>query len=161
MSYNAREEVKDFLYEIYPPISCIYALVDPQNGDIRYIGETKDAAKRLYGHMYSSNSIHIKKWVDDLNKDSLFPRMFIVEITTNLDEREKFWISHYLSEGADLLNDCAYTKRIRGYAIGYNRKSTYGIGSIPNYGIELNKSSKTATKIAPSILSISLTNQRC
>lgn len=120
MSDTGGEEINDLVHENYPPTSCIYALLDPRNDDYKYIGKTKDPVKRLNKHIHSDGSIHIKKWVDELKKDSLLPRMIIVNKTTKLNDREKFWIRYHLTRGADLLNNCAYSISIRGHAIGYS-----------------------------------------
>ena len=84
----------------------IYALVDPRDDTIRYVGETADPEKRLMRHIMRSKTACMREWIGELRAVDKAPRMRIVEV---LDYEysiiaEQHWIHHYLDLGANLLN---------------------------------------------------------
>jgi len=97
----------------------IYALIDPRNNDIKYIGLTKRSLEtRLLEHISSSkntkkeSSTYKKRWVQSLLKLKLKPSIILIEDRLTVDEakkREVYYISFYkleykltnLTEGGD------------------------------------------------------------
>ena len=79
----------------------IYALIDPRNFEVRYIGKSDDPALRLRSHVYTSKekkkNIHKANWIKQLLSFGLFPILQIIEECDESiwEEREKYWISFY------------------------------------------------------------------
>lgn len=88
---------------------AIYALIDPRDGIIRYVGVTNDARRRLPEHS-KDRPLHSQKtaWLADLDVASLAPQMRILEIVPPGGESpfaaEQRWIRHLLEEGTPLTN---------------------------------------------------------
>jgi len=90
-------------------ITQIYALKDPRNQEIRYIGKTIQPLKtRLCGHIAESvKSKHHKAcWIQSLTKIGLKPEIELIEkcYTENWKEREKYWINHFRNLNRKLTN---------------------------------------------------------
>lgn len=89
-------------------LGFIYALVDPRDQAVRYIGQTTNLVARLSGHNneHPSKPTHKNNWIKALKKLGLTPIMEIVETVplSELDQREQYWIAVKLSEGCDLTN---------------------------------------------------------
>jgi len=89
-------------------IIYIYALVDPRDKRVRYIGKTNDVTRRLEQHFYSmdGNSPHKERWIASLKSKGLKPIIEVVEECTeeNWIEREQFWIAKYREKYNDLTN---------------------------------------------------------
>lgn len=88
-------------------IVYIYALVDPRNGDIRYVGKTIFPERRLTCHINEKKSNRSKiSWIAELRQEQLLPEMRILETCaeTNWEDREKHWIKHGHEVGWKLLN---------------------------------------------------------
>lgn len=92
----------------------IYCLIDPLNGQIRYIGYTKNIQKRFYGHISKCkskrNNSRKDNWIRHLLNEKVKP---IIEIIDEFDDPDsidtiKFWEMHYISLfkswGFDLTN---------------------------------------------------------
>ncbi len=89
-----------------PSNSVIYALTD-DNGNVRYVGQTKTPSRRRWQHSSLSNNMtnrRVSVWIRQLLSEAKLPVFSIIETTTNPDKREKYWIKHYRSLGCDLLN---------------------------------------------------------
>jgi hypothetical protein len=87
----------------------IYALVDPRDGRVRYVGKTCDTKMRLKGHMgYCVRSAHlpVSRWAQRLKADRLRPVMVPIETGTSEDWGlvEAKWIAAARCAGCDLLN---------------------------------------------------------
>lgn len=91
-----------------PNKHIIYALVDPRNQRIRYIGKTSNAERRLYEHIAEGRrpSTHRTRWINQLTRAGIEPILIELEEVTqeNWQERERFWIQHYKQEGHSLTN---------------------------------------------------------
>lgn len=90
-------------------MKTIYALIDPRDQAVRYIGATATPEKRLRMHLsYSSRRIH-QLWISALLSLNLKPLFHVLEETEDAlwREREKAWVKHYRERGADLLNETA------------------------------------------------------
>ena len=91
-------------------ISYIYALLDPRSNEIRYVGKTINLRKRLARHCRASKRVsHKHCWIRFLQKNGVKPTMKVLEEVINDDEsvwqeRERFWIAKFKSEGVQLTN---------------------------------------------------------
>jgi hypothetical protein len=90
----------------------IYALCDPRDGNVRYVGITNNLLGRLNEHMrmYGGNE-RKNVWLKELIDDYLLPIVLTLEVLadeTEWREREIAWIKTYIDVGVDLLNDEAY-----------------------------------------------------
>ena len=79
----------------------IYALLDPSNNKIRYIGQTNNLKRRLNEHIYNSKknnkNDHKSNWIKSLLSNDLEPQILLIE-ECSLDtsnEREIYWINQY------------------------------------------------------------------
>lgn len=86
----------------------IYALCDPLDGGIRYIGKTiyEDLEKRLYQHIKDKRKSHRWNWIKGLWMQGLRPTIKLIEEVDELiwQDRERFWIDYYRSKGINLSN---------------------------------------------------------
>ena len=88
-------------------MSFIYSLEFPE-GNVRYIGKTKDIKKRYRGHIDKVNThvSHKNSWIKSLLSKGEVPIMNIVD--TVPDKEWQFWEEHYIwlyrSFGFDLTN---------------------------------------------------------
>lgn len=84
----------------------IYALLDPRNDAIRYVGITKQTLKeRTRQHLKSARNgirLPVCAWIRKLLSESLKPSVKILEDTDDM-MREAFWIAHH-GGTAKLLN---------------------------------------------------------
>lgn len=94
MAYSAEER------------SVIYALCDPSDGRIRYIGKAKDAEKRLKGHLREKRRRSpLYSWIASLRKQGLKPTCKILEdCVGDWCGAEKRLIAQYREQCPDLLN---------------------------------------------------------
>jgi DNA-binding XRE family transcriptional regulator len=89
----------------------IYALTDPDTGEVRYIGQTiGDPVKRRYEHVVASHGPQctpVGFWIRTLAEAGQVPGLIILEAHVaphRNAEREVWWIAHYTGKGAHLLN---------------------------------------------------------
>ena len=78
----------------------IYKLIDPRNGNIRYVGKTINSLKyRLYKHIYDKplHNTYKFNWIQSLKILGLKPEIELIEICddSNWRERERYWIAYY------------------------------------------------------------------
>ena len=89
----------------------IYALIDPRNDEVRYIGWTHlSLTERFKNHLKSvraGHKTHKCNWFRNLINEDLLPIIKTIEenIYRNRVEREQYWISYYgrenLTNGTD------------------------------------------------------------
>lgn len=87
----------------------IYALKDPRDKAVRYIGKTINLMERLRGHLIEKRESHKMRWLSQLTELGLKPEMEIIEIILNSDDRdwqhrESFWIKRFGEIGCELTN---------------------------------------------------------
>jgi predicted GIY-YIG superfamily endonuclease len=86
----------------------IYALIDPRDTSIRYIGITDNPDKRLEEHLRGrGGNVPKREWIYELRQLGLIPMMQPIETGLSLAvalERETLWIQHYLNAGIQLVN---------------------------------------------------------
>jgi hypothetical protein len=84
----------------------VYALLDPDTDEVRYIGKTDASTK--YRHAQHCTLVKKPKsprdlWVNGLITRGLFPKMIVLEESRDMGA-ERRWINHYLQQGARLTN---------------------------------------------------------
>lgn len=87
----------------------IYALRDPRNNEVRYVGQTKYEKKRYKQHIqgFDEDNIPKQRWIDELKELGLLPIYEVQEsgvAWSSRFEREAYWINHYLDLGHRLTN---------------------------------------------------------
>ena len=87
---------------------AIYALVDPRDDTVRYIGYSSNPTKRLGQHLEGkTTNRRFVRWLDELHQYrwGCVPRLVILEhVPRNMwDEAERRWIAYYRERG-NLLN---------------------------------------------------------
>lgn len=93
-----------------PPNSpyTIYALIDPRDQSVRYIGLTNDVYMRFWQHILRDSSNPGKdSWINELKvvqQVVIMKTLEQVETVEQAREREVFWIGHYTALGENLLN---------------------------------------------------------
>jgi hypothetical protein len=90
-------------------VSYIYALLDPRDQAVRYVGKTGVALRRRWqNHMTDirSQRSHRACWIKHLLSLNLKPQIFLLEeVPTEFwQEAERFWIAHFQKIGARLTN---------------------------------------------------------
>ncbi len=89
------------------PVTEIYALVDPDDGTIRYVGASVNPKQRLQNHRglgVGSEEKHV--WLSDLKARGKKPKIRILDTcpTENRKEVENQWILKMLADGHKLYN---------------------------------------------------------
>jgi hypothetical protein len=89
----------------------IYALIDPSDKYIGYIGKSKNIQERYSQHLKSKGSDKKSEWVSSIIESGNTPELEIIEECDEeyLDEREKYWIEFH-SENNDIQNE-VYNKK--------------------------------------------------
>lgn len=84
----------------------IYALIDPRNNEIRYIGKSNKPKYRYKAHLRCDGDCFRDRWIKKLKSENLYPDLLILEeCDYNVwEEREIFWIKHYREIGKNLTN---------------------------------------------------------
>lgn len=89
----------------------IYALQDPRDGTVRYVGQARDLNKRLSDHIREAHTrrppVDCKsEWILSLSESGLTPNMQLLETVDGIDRlvAEAKWISHFTEIGA-IFND--------------------------------------------------------
>lgn len=89
----------------------IYALIDPRNNSIRYIGKADEEKERFTTHIYFAkkdigNNKHKNNWIKRILKENLLPIISIIDQVPFAEWQfwERHYISLYKSWGFKLLN---------------------------------------------------------
>lgn len=86
----------------------IYALVDPRDKLVKYIGQSVNPASRYSAHMSGSytSSQFVGDWCAELKSQSLKPVMITLEITNQFEAglAEWKWLNVFKEANAPLLN---------------------------------------------------------
>lgn len=86
----------------------IYALIDPRDGAVRYIGKANDSAKRLMSHIRDSRResrrTPVYVWMRKLTKLGMVPGFTVLEVTADWKEVERRYIAEARARGDRLLN---------------------------------------------------------
>ncbi len=101
----------------------IYALIDPRDQAIRYIGMSRRPKVRLREHGKTGNYRQTYHWICELKQQQLEPILHILEEIHDTRHyayaRETYWIYQYATQGAPLLNILPGHRKSR-----HKRKST-------------------------------------
>ena len=95
----------DYSEELAASICGIYALCDDTG--IRYIGQSKNIAKRYRQHCsiaQNRGNTKRQRWLYKLLSNGISPKLIILEETKELDEAEIRLIAKYAKSGATLTN---------------------------------------------------------
>jgi DNA-binding XRE family transcriptional regulator len=85
----------------------IYSLVDPRDDTVRYVGCAIDVEERFNQHLRDNGNTSKCKWLTELKKQGLLPRLEILEVVDGFFSafsREDYWIREMLSAGMPLTN---------------------------------------------------------
>lgn len=86
----------------------IYALIDPESLEIRYIGKTKtDVGRRFLRHLREKRQGTYKRnWIAALERRGLRPLLDLIDVVSEDEgaETEQYWIAYYRFTGCRLLN---------------------------------------------------------
>lgn len=87
----------------------IYALTDPRDGQIRYVGKTFNLESRFRGHLKEKIGSKKNNWIHGLKTAGLAPSIELLETVecksdSDWAEVERFWISTLSFYGFRLLN---------------------------------------------------------
>ena len=88
----------------------IYSLIDPRNGEIKYVGKTKDLDVRLKSHLHDAKRTNTPKnaWILKLRRLGLKPQMEMLEEVPEPEwpKAERKWIAKLRRKGCPLKNIC-------------------------------------------------------
>ncbi len=109
----------------------IYALLDPRNSQPRYVGQSRNARKRLGWHINAAKRGvpgYIYNWLRSILRASETPALTVLETCseTDADAREVFWIAQKRTEGAKLTNCTEGGGGTRGWAHSAEAKARIG-----------------------------------
>jgi hypothetical protein len=102
----------------------IYALKDPINNEIKYIGKTNNIKRRYNNHLQEVNKgINTKKvnWIRKLKENNTKPILEVLEICSDINwqEKEMYWIdiinpkcNQTTGGGGQITNNSDYIKKI-------------------------------------------------
>ena len=84
----------------------IYALCDPRDDAIRYVGRTVNLKDRYRNHLKAKWNTHRCCWIKGLKEIGLRPKMIILEtvVESECRDAEMWWIGHLRETGCDLTN---------------------------------------------------------
>lgn len=85
----------------------IYGLIDPRDGQLRYVGKTvQPLHNRLLRHVSTTCvTTHVYNWILSLKAEGLRPDIFEIDsVTESWEEAEQHWIAYFRSIGANLTN---------------------------------------------------------
>jgi hypothetical protein len=84
----------------------IYILIDPRDGQVRYVGKTNNTKRRYNHHLIDNVKSYKSSWVKQLRKIELRPTLEVID-EVPIDEWvfwEKYWIAQFRAWGFNLTN---------------------------------------------------------
>jgi predicted GIY-YIG superfamily endonuclease len=77
----------------------VYALVDPRDGVVRYVGVTDNPQHRLNEHIGRTRkrSVKLGEWLAELQREKLLPHFVFLDSVKSADsiKAEAKWIAHF------------------------------------------------------------------
>ena len=124
----------------------IYALSDPRNNQIRYIGKANNPKDRYTNHFNSARdkNTHKRNWINNVRKDGFRPELIIIDEVPVSEWQywEMFYISLFKTWGFSLVN---YTSGGDGSTFG--NKGSFKKGNTPhNKGVPCSEETKQKIK---------------
>lgn len=113
----------------------IYALIDPRDNKIRYIGKTtQPVLTRLAGHLAQPTNPAMRAWIASLSLQGFIPRAEVVATAslTALDHEEQRQIQRHAREGHRLFNSPYYKEHLA----DLNRPATHAPRAKPRSAAE-------------------------
>lgn len=107
MYHNVDWEKLEDWYDTSRPKHFIYALIDPRDNRVRYIGDSVNVANRVEGHFSNRDNPLIWKWVRELKSVGLMPKVQTLADChgeTYARFLEAVYIDEYQRYQGDLLN---------------------------------------------------------
>ncbi len=108
----------------------IYALIDPRDNTVCYIGCAIDIDERLRGHLQDRSNTPKCHWLADLRRNALLPDVEVLETGCSFSgafNRESYWIQKMLRAGAPLTNVVSTDEKGK-----FSRKSSSAVNRIPS-----------------------------
>lgn len=74
----------------------LYVLIDPRNNSVRYVGVTKSKkiTRRLLEHLRDHDNPHKERWIGQLKKENIIPRILIIR--EQLSEDRAYHLEEFL-----------------------------------------------------------------
>lgn len=87
----------------------IYALHDPRDNAVKYVGKTVNLKTRMRKYRQPCNrksQAYLNAWITGLERIGLFPMVSVLEVCEGQSwvEAERRWIAYYRASGAELCN---------------------------------------------------------
>ena len=119
--HQSKRNKSDFLVlqvqEIFTVPYYVYALLDPRDTTVRYIGMSKQPEIRLTEHAKEKDYRFKYAWIQELKALGLLPELKIIETVGKNKRyaytRETYWINYFASIGAPLLNATSDARKKR------------------------------------------------
>lgn len=88
---------------------CIYALTDPRDDRVFYVGQTDSAERREGEHQFNHSMGNKEKYLLVLEIKNAGLKLIFTVVEDGLDfmeinKREKWWVNHFTMQGHKLLN---------------------------------------------------------
>jgi len=82
-------------------MNYIYALKDPIEHEVRYVGKTNNLQTRFSFHLRNRSKNHKSNWIKNLESKGLLPYMQVLEEidNDNWEDRECYYINKYRKKG--------------------------------------------------------------
>ncbi len=109
----SRHNINDLSFRVTPGWTYIYGLCDPETGDVRYVGKSRQLVRRVGHHLSKSRQAGLKRhsacWLKGLLRDGKQPMVMILEAIppeqeTTWEVRERHWITVLRASGCNLTN---------------------------------------------------------
>lgn len=112
-------------------VTYIYALVDPRDDQVRYVGKSDKPRTRCRQHIRAARmgvQLPVYDWIRELLDEGLEPHQEVLEETlvNEWPEAERHWIAHFRALGADLTNVTDSVARFIAYLTGRGYTVTRG-----------------------------------
>lgn len=83
-------------------LTFIYALRDPRDNEIRYVGKSDNPHKRLIGHLSDTTVCYRTNWVAELRREKLIPEIMILDRVPKAEWT--YWEKYYIERLSRVFN---------------------------------------------------------